>query len=332
MTHEIQALSMSWRVARALREPGWSGEVLAVHPRSCYLVDEDGSISAVVRQPLGNGPFNLVIPAAPAPAFHELSVGTPAAGTGDQITIGDAIRIGLGAATLWDPKAYPGLAADDLALSRCLVAAYQTAVGASPNASLARLLPHLQEEDLPAPMQEITHFPRSHALIAGLVDALAQRNRRSLKVVTSSLAGLGPGLTPSGDDFLAGVLVALALAHEQRPDPVLAEIAGLLVETAAPRTHEISAAYLRAAYAGEVSDRWHPLIGAIAAGDAAGAGAAARGVTEIGETSGADMLAGFIGGLGAIYRISPLPWTEAVLPNVGAQPSGTPPPAGDARA
>ena len=49
MTNRVEALSMSWRVARAVREEGWSGEVLAVHPRSCYLLDEDGAIYAVVQ-------------------------------------------------------------------------------------------------------------------------------------------------------------------------------------------------------------------------------------------------------------------------------------------
>ncbi|HXX37691.1 MAG TPA: DUF2877 domain-containing protein [bacterium] len=332
MTHEIEAVSISWRIARALREPGWAGEVLAAYPRSFYLADEDGSIYAVVQQSIGNGPFSLVIPAVPGQTFRELSAGTPAIGNGTLLAIGETLRIGLSAGTLWDPKAYPGLAVDELTLARCLVAAYQTVVSTSPDASLVRLLPHLQDEDLPATMQDITHFPRSHALIAGLVDALAQRNRRSLKVVTASLAGLGPGLTPSGDDFLAGMLVALALAHEQRPDPVLAEIAGLLLETAAPRTHGISAAYLRAAYTGEVSERWQPLIGALAAGDDDGVAAAALAVIKTGETSGADMLAGFLGGFSAIYRIPLLPQSETMLPGFGALPSEPSPPAGGARA
>jgi len=330
MTHEIEALSISWRAARALRRPEWSGEVLAVHARSCYLASEDGEIFAIVQQPLGNGPFSVVIPAAHIDLLHGLSLGAAADGTGESLVLGEAIQINLGGAALWDPKAYPGLSADEPALSRCLVEAHRAAATLSPATSLARLLPHLQDEDLPETLQRVSHFPRSHALIAGLADALGQRNRRSLKVVTSSLAGLGPGLTPSGDDFLAGVLVALALAHEHRPDAVLVEIAALLTETAAPRTNEISAAYLRAAHAGEVTERWHPLIAAIASGHAAGVGTAAGAVMEVGETSGADMLAGFLTGIGAIYGIPPVPWPDAVLPAVGAQSSEATPPQADA--
>jgi len=330
MTHEIEALSISWRAARALRRPEWSGEVLAVHSRSCYLASEEGEIFAVVQQPLGNGPFSVVIPAAHTDLFRGLSLGVTADGTGEHLMLGEEIQINLAGASLWDPKAYPGLNADEPALSRCLAEAHRAVATLAPATSLVRLLPHLQDEDLPPSLQHVSHFPRSHALIAGLADALGQRNRRSLKVVTSSLAGLGPGLTPSGDDFLAGVLVALALARQHRPDAGLTEIAALLVETAAPRTNEISAAYLKAAHAGEVAERWHPLIEAIASGRAAEVGTAAAAVMEVGETSGADMLAGFLAGIGAIYRIPRVPWPDAVLPAVGAQSSEATPPQADA--
>ena len=323
MTHDVQAVSMSWRVARQLREPGWSGEVLAAHERSCYLVGESSEIVAIIQQPLGNNPLALVVPHVAA-LFQELSPGVSVLGTGDALGLGEGLTIGLDRATLWDPKAYPGLAADGVGLSRCVAETYRAAVEFAPETSLARLLPHLQDEDLPKSLTKVAHFPRSHALIAGLVDALTQRNRRSLKVVTASLAGLGPGLTPAGDDFLGGVLVALALAHEHQPDALLAEIAGLVVETAAPRTHEISAAYLRAAYAGEVGERWHPLIRSIAAGDAAEIAPSARAVMEYGETSGADMLAGFLAGLGGIYRMSAPSWSPAMLSAIATTPSEPP--------
>jgi len=141
-------------------------------------------------------------------------------------------------------------------------------------------------------------------LMGGLSDSLGDRNRRGLKVVTSSLAGLGPGLTPAGDDFLAGVL--LALAEERPTDADLGEIADLLLETAAPRTHEISAAYLKTAHAGEAHERWHALLGALSAGDSTAIEDTAHGVVEVGETSGADMLAGFLTAMQAVH-VGPRP-------------------------
>jgi hypothetical protein len=301
IAHQTEALSMSWRVARALRQEGWDGEVLAVHPRSCYLVGEDGMISAVVPETFGNGPLNLVIPSGSVPVLEGLAVGATVTSTGSRLTLGQSLEIELEKAVLWDPKAHPALGADPEGLGRSLTELYRTAVAGSPEQSLARLLPYVREDDLPAPLTKVPHFPRSHALIAGLIDSLAHRSSRSLKVVTSSLAGLGPGLTPSGDDFLAGTLLALAMIQEHRPDGALGEIARLLLDTAAPRTHEISAAYLRAAYAGEASERWHALLGAMAAGNTQAIGPAAHGVMTVGETSGADMLAGFLVAMEAVY-------------------------------
>lgn len=323
MDHTIEALSMSSRVARAIREEGWTGEVIAVHPRSMYVTDEDDEIYAIVHQPLGNGPLNLVIPADPAQVFNGLALGTSLASNGARLGIGETIMIGLEAAAVWDPKAYPALAADAEALDRGLAELCREMSRRAPGESLARLLPHLEDEDLPKPLERVAHFPRSHALIGGLAESLMQRDRKRLKVVASSLAGLGPGLTPAGDDFIAGVLLALALVRQQRGDAALNEIATMLVETAAPRTHEISGAYLRAAYDGQAGERWHPLLGALAAGDTTQISAAAAPVLATGETSGADMLAGFVIGICALLGGAPA-WRTAVAA-VGPVAASNPP-------
>jgi len=299
MTNRVEALSISWRVARAVREEGWSGEVLAVHPRSCYLLDEEGSIYAVVQEDLGKGPLSLVIASSSSSQpFQQLAVGETVKTAGDVLLLSDSLDVGLAKAELWDPKPYVTFGGAE-AMQHSLDALHQAATKFAPEKSLAVLLPYLAEDELPPLLQKVTHFPRSHALMGGLADSLGDRNRRGLKVVTSSLAGLGPGLTPAGDDFLAGVL--LALAEQRQADAELGEIADLLLETAAPRTHEISAAYLKTAHDGEAHERWHALLGALAAGDTAAIGEAAHGVAQVGETSGADMLAGFLTAMQAVH-------------------------------
>jgi hypothetical protein len=314
---------MSARVARAIRQEGWTGEVMAVHPHSVYVTDEDDEIYAIVHQPLGNGPLNLVIPAEPAHLFNGLALGTSLASTGARLGVGEGITIGLDGAAVWESTVHAALAADGALLDRGLAVLCRDITERAPAESLARLLPHLDDEDLPDALERVAHFPRSHALIGGLAESLAHRDRRRLKVVTSSLAGLGPGLTPAGDDFIAGILLALAIVRAQRGDPALNEIAHLLVETAAPRTHEISAAYLRAAYDGQVSERWDPLLAALAAGDAERLTAASGPVLATGETSGADMLAGFVVGIGALQGGPAAMW-RARMPAGGPAASPTP--------
>lgn len=328
MTEPVTALSMSWRVARAIRQDGWSGEVIAVHGQSWYMTGDDAEIYAIVQESLGNGPLNLVIHASGDPAATPLAVGSSVASTGTRLLLGDSLDIDVERAALWDPKAYLARGADPDGLRRCIAELSRTVPARAPAQSLAQLLPHLHEEDLPAPLEAVGHFPRSHALIAGLFESLARRNRKSLKVITSSLAGLGPGETPAGDEFLTGLLLALAVIQEQRPDAELSQIATLLLETAAPRTHEISAAYMRAAHAGEASEPWHPLLGAVAWGNIEEIHNALGAVLRVGETSGADMLTGFITALAAVHGDVPVAWDGLVRPAETVPPAESAPPAG----
>jgi hypothetical protein len=106
----------------------------------------------------------------------------------------------------------------------------------------------------------------------------------------AGLAGVGPGLTPAGDDFLLGVLLGVWSVW---PRSAAAKFAGLIVKAAAPRTTRLSGAWLQAAGRGEVDETWHSLFAALLDGrDDAVAGAGKR-ILARGHTSGADALAGF---------------------------------------
>jgi hypothetical protein len=107
--------------------------------------------------------------------------------------------------------------------------------------------------------------------------------------VAARVAGVGVGLTPSGDDWLAGLLMWTWLAHP-RPEAVGAAVVG----AAAPRTTTLSAALLRCAAEGECDEAWHALLYGLALERQADVEAAARRILNHGATSGADMLAGFL--------------------------------------
>jgi len=69
-----------------------------------------------------------------------------------------------------------------------------------------------------------------------------------------ALAGMGPGLTPSGDDVLAGYVAGLVLLHGMRKK------ATRIAEEAAARTTSLSATLLRHAALGEVPEPVHILL------------------------------------------------------------------------
>lgn len=68
------------------------------------------------------------------------------------------------------------------------------------------------------------------------------------------LAGCGPGLTPEGDDLLAGYAAGLVLWHGKSGE------ASTLAEAAAPLTTGLSAALLRHAAHGELPEPAHALL------------------------------------------------------------------------
>ncbi len=114
----------------------------------------------------------------------------------------------------------------------------------------------------------------------------------TLLALAATLAGRGSGLTPAGDDALAGLMLALWAHRGAGARPLCARIVGV----AAPRTTRLSGAFLRSAAEGWADARWHALLHALA-GDAHGPLVeAARAVLDFGASSGREMLAGFLGG------------------------------------
>jgi hypothetical protein len=96
------------------------------------------------------------------------------------------------------------------------------------------------------------------------------------------LIGLGPGLTPSGDDYLGGMLVALRLSGRgMQADGLWRWLQPRLRE----RTSLISAAHLAAAAAGEAHEALHAVLGGNPDLD---------NLDRVGHTSGWDALAGAV--------------------------------------
>ena len=103
------------------------------------------------------------------------------------------------------------------------------------------------------------------------------------------LAGLGQGLTPGGDDFIIGVMFA---AWSGLYGTAAKAFCIRLAQTAAPRTTTLSGAFLHAAARGEAMSVWHTLLTAFAR--PSDFVPALQALFQVGHTSGADALAGFI--------------------------------------
>ncbi|MEZ0072604.1 DUF2877 domain-containing protein [Planotetraspora sp. GP83] len=129
------------------------------------------------------------------------------------------------------------------------------------------------------------------------------------------LIGLGPGLTPSGDDMLAGLLVALRHLGLAAGVPRAVWLADWLAATvtydARTRTTPISATLLHCAARGEASQEVLGVLRGVAGHQPLEP--AAHRLLRLGHTSGADMAWGVHIGLSAVLSQSALLSHSAVL-------------------
>lgn len=107
--------------------------------------------------------------------------------------------------------------------------------------------------------------------------------------LAARLGGRGPGLTPEGDDVLAGLLLATRAARGAAGEPELRAVA------ASVGTTEVAAAFLAWAARGQCIEPAHDWL---TAGDGAARRGAERRLRAVGASSGAALLAGLRLGTG----------------------------------
>jgi hypothetical protein len=242
--------------------------VLASFERVCDLVTDDDAVVALVWDGIGDGPLNVVLARGPGGA---LPVGSRFSVVKRIITIGEW-RVDLAHAVPWDAR-------PDWDALR-------------PPRDARRLIAGLTQRGL---LEQVG--PPVQQAAAEVQARYAERDFPAQQRAIAALCGLGPGLTPAGDDWLAGWLLALHLSEDPRS---LADLEGMVLE-AAVRTTTLSRAFLACAAAGEADEEWHGLLFGLAHGASEQTESAVSHIASHGATSGAAMLAGFLAGIGMGY-------------------------------
>ncbi|MBL8055729.1 MAG: DUF2877 domain-containing protein [Anaerolineales bacterium] len=256
--------------------------LLNVFDRACNLVDSAGEVLSLVTTPAALAPCAALAAAdGPAP-FQGLTVASAVRREPGRLRLDD-LTLTWADAGRWDPRP------DWAAVQRALAAAPEHLEAVAAAAYAAAPAGSLLELSDPHPPTPLLHLAAPGA--AALVRGLAAGESGPALAGVAVLAGLGGGLTPAGDDFIVGALLA---AWAGLCGPGAVALAGPLADEAARRTTTLSGAYLRAAARGECSAAWHAVLAALQAGDALGLAAATAALAGIGHTSGADGLAGFL--------------------------------------
>ena len=113
--------------------------------------------------------------------------------------------------------------------------------------------------------------------------------------IARSLCGRGAGLTPAGDDILAGWMAANWLLYG--PLPRLLEAYKDIIAVAKQQTHRLSQCWLSYAAEGNVAQPIQALLEAITSNNEIKLTAATEAVLAMGATSGHDLLQGILLGL-----------------------------------
>jgi hypothetical protein len=140
----------------------------------------------------------------------------------------------------------------------------------------------------------LTADPRLRAAVDALIDVRV--DDRDVDDAVLSLLGRGPGLTPSGDDVLVGMIAALWFVGEIDSSS-LVSLRRLLVDAGTRLTTEISVEYLHYACRGMVAGPLHDLLLALGRSDTTATADAVNRLGRYGHTSGMDCLLGVVTGL-----------------------------------
>ena len=159
-------------------------------------------------------------------------------------------------------------------------------------------------------------------LLRLLLRASRERDMAEIERAARGLAGLGPGLTPSGDDTLGGFIGVLALAESPPDIDAMANkrLAETIADAARPRSTLLSATLLAHAARGEVAEQVGELLVALTQPQEADAMVlqAAERVLAFGASSGGDTLLGLLLGLQATCSNNPIDDTGEDYGNTGA--------------
>jgi uncharacterized protein DUF2877 len=240
-------------VEEVLRTPG-RGRVAAVYARAAYI-QLPGGLFALTTPEVPLGPLHAQVPFP-----LEAEQGSPVVAKGRSLEIGG--RTLPLAGPVWR-----GALPDPDALAAAALLAVEVLEAASPSA--------LREEPWRAMLDRAT------ACLA----------KGDLHGAAAALGGVGPGLTPAGDDTLAGVLIATRARLGPAAEDELVKVAGAVT------TSDPAAGFMRWAARGQSIAPVHDLFLALAAGDLRAAEVARNELCAFGHSSGADLALGLRLGL-----------------------------------
>jgi hypothetical protein len=301
----LRVLSHSTAIQPLLDIPTTRGSVQSVFPRAANLLFGSRLLTLHARD-TPCAPNGLVLPlrAGQGP-LADLQTGMAVIIERGTIYIPTpSLRLSTQNSQPWDPRPHlePGACSPER-LERNLERLTTLITAKAPREGLAALasLPVeatgvSESSGDPAPDDESLLLHTARRAAALFLDGVIHQNQLAMRQGASTLAGLGPGLTPSGDDLLIGFMAATSVlsAPLGLNSDFYQRVHMELLTLARGRTNKLSITWMEYARQGEVAEHLGHLFHALVGENTHVLEEAALTVLKSGATSGGDLLAGII--------------------------------------
>jgi hypothetical protein len=289
----VSVISASVGLRSLLRATCWQGSIAAVFHNSLLCATSDGRLIHLHTGPRLLSPFSLRLAGDFANVLREAPIvpGMPVRKTNGAVEISAHLLLRLDDVSYYQSPGHlvANIEPDALGIARHLLRAHGRPGG-------------------------FDQMPAAPGLVTAIQYALAARHAPQLLAAARQLIGLGPGLTPSGDDFLVGYLRGLWLLDWKDPGVsyVLSRVREALLGDLDVRTTRVGAEFIRYAIDGafgEVLDQ--AALSLLAPSHPPALQSALGQLLAQGETSGTDTTLGF---LTCLESLSPSPPREPRQP------------------
>ena len=303
----IACMTQLGALARACLMPGQRGKVLAAFSNAAYLLTEAGELFWIGTD---DTPMHQRCAQVSAQLIG-LSAGAPFHAEAQHLAIDPGFIFDVGQAASWSaPRLNPAQVVEIAGLP-AHVAVFFSRLDFSQAQGFGAFIPHLlsltrNESISPAAdfTDPVLRFARP--LVLDMAQACLDRQPVRISKNADALIGLGAGLTPSGDDFLGGLLFAVRILQAAYPSSNFGPY-GFRVENYQARTHVISFTLLKDLADGQAIAPLHHIIKRLLTGEPLDSiDPFIAQLTQIGHSTGWDMLTGLLTGLLITFQDPPL--------------------------
>ena len=233
----MDVIAASAALEPILQAAAWEGQIAAVFRHSLLCTTPDKHLIHLHAGPRLASPFSLRIEIDEAftKILHATPFveGMPVWKMDRTIAIAESVHLRLTRTTYYDSPRHPVGAVEPEAIdhARQILRLYGRAGG-------------------------FEQLPDAPTIAGAMYWAIAERDAAQTLEVARNLVGLGPGLTPSGDDFLVGCLRGLWLRRRNAPGvgQMLDRLQEELRPTLDARTTRVSAEFIRYALDGAFAE------------------------------------------------------------------------------